>query len=118
MEELNLKNYAHLGDAVWELFIREKTVFLTENTNELHKLTTDWVKAKFQHDMLLKLEGFFTDEEKDILRRARNLSVPVSRRSNQSEYRAATALEAIVGYFFLQDKKRLENLFQKISTFL
>lgn len=24
MEEINLRNYAYLGDAVWELFIREK----------------------------------------------------------------------------------------------
>ena len=25
MDEMNLRNYAYLGDAVWELFIRKKT---------------------------------------------------------------------------------------------
>lgn len=24
MEDINLRNYAYLGDAVWELYIREK----------------------------------------------------------------------------------------------
>ena len=31
MEELNLKCYAHLGDAVYELFIREKVIYLTSS---------------------------------------------------------------------------------------
>ena len=39
MEEINLRNYAYLGDAVWELFIREKTIHITNNSKKLHQIT-------------------------------------------------------------------------------
>ena len=45
MEEMNLRNYAYLGDAVWEIKIREKTIRMTNNAKNLHKLTTEKVKA-------------------------------------------------------------------------
>ena len=107
MEEMNLRNYAYVGDAVWELFIREKTVRLTENAKNLHKITTDKVKASFQAELLHRLEDVLTDEEKEIARRARNLPIPVGRRSNQAEYRQATAFEALIGYWHEHDKERL-----------
>ena len=40
MTEMHMRNYAYLGDAVWELHIREKTVLLTQNSKDLHKITT------------------------------------------------------------------------------
>ena len=56
MEEMNLKNYAYLGDAVWELFIRKKTVKITENAKKLHKISTEKVKASFQAFLLQNLD--------------------------------------------------------------
>lgn len=56
MEEINLRNYAYLGDAVWELYIREKTIKLTNNAKKLHKMTTDKVRTQFQCDMLHYLD--------------------------------------------------------------
>ncbi len=35
MAEMNLRNYAYIGDAVWETFIREKTIRITENAKKL-----------------------------------------------------------------------------------
>ena len=110
MDELNLRNYAHLGDAVWELKIREKTVFLTQNTKELHKLTTNKVNATYQSEVLKMIEPLLNECETDLIRRARNLSVPVSRRSIQSEYRQATAFEVLIGYLYLNDKERLDEI--------
>ena len=107
MEEMNLRNYAYVGDAVWELFIREKTVRMTENAKKLHKITTDKVKASYQAELLHGLENVLTNEEKEIARRARNLPIPVARRSNQAEYRQATAFEALIGYWHEHDKERL-----------
>ena len=48
MEEINLRNYAYLGDAVWELFIREKTIHITNNSKKLHQITTNMVKTHTQ----------------------------------------------------------------------
>ncbi len=110
MDEINLRNYAYLGDAVWELFIREKTILLTNNAKKLHKITTDKVKGHFQAELLEKLENTLTEEEKELARRARNLPIPVARRSCQSEYRQATAFEALIGFWFKNNKERFDYI--------
>ena len=118
MEEMNLKNYAYIGDAVWEIFIREKTVKLTENSKNLHKITTDKVKASFQAELLHDIENLLTEEEKELTRRARNLSIPIGRRQIQSEYRLATAFEALIGWLYFQDKARLQFILGELEKFL
>ena len=110
MDEINLRNYAYLGDAVWELFIREKTILLTNNAKKLHKITTDKVKGHFQAELLEKLENTLTEEEKELARRARNLPIPVARRSCQSEFRQATAFEALIGFWSKNNKERFDYI--------
>lgn len=118
MKELNLRNYAYLGDAVWELFIREMTILKTQNAKELHKITTEKVNAKFQHDLLMTIQEKLTSEEQETLRRARNLPVPVGRKSNQSEYRMATAFETLIGWWYKNNPKRLEEIKEILLDFL
>ncbi len=110
MENMNLRNYAYLGDAVWELYIREKTVHLTNNAKKLHQLTTTLVKTHTQSEMLHMVEPSLTEEELDLTRRARNLPIPVGRRNIQTEYRQATAFEALIGWWYTHDKKRLDEI--------
>lgn len=118
MEEINLKNYAFLGDAVWELFVREKTIFQTQNAEKLHKITIDKVKAKAQHDLLMQIQEKLTGEELEIMRRSRNLPVPIARKSNQAEYRMATAFEALIGWWYLNDEDRLKEMEEILLNFL
>ena len=73
MQELNIKNYAHIGDAVYEVFIRERTIMMTSNLAKLHKLTVHFVNASFQTELLEKIMPFLTDKEQDLARRARNI---------------------------------------------
>lgn len=115
MEEMNLRNYAYLGDAVWELFVRERTVLMTSNSKNLHKLTTDRVKMSYQAELLRKMETILTEEEHELARRARNLPIPVARRSNQTEYRQSTAFEALVGYWYRHDKVKLDKFLESID---
>lgn len=115
MTEMNLRHYAYLGDAVWELFIREHTIYQTPKAEILHKLTTAKVKASYQAELLNTIENELTKEESDITRRARNLPVPAARRSNQSEYRQATAFEALIGWWYLNNKPKLENFLKKFE---
>ena len=117
MTEMHIRNYAYIGDAVWELWVREHTIFETQNAKDLHKLTTDKVKASYQAEKLHELENSLTEEEQDIARRARNLPVPIARRSNQAEYRQATALEALIGWWYLNNKQRLETILKQIEKF-
>ena len=116
MTDMNLKNYAYLGDAVWELWIREHTILQTENSKELHQITTDKVKMGFQAELIHEVEEILTEEEKELARRGRNLSIPVGRKSDQAEYRQATAFEVLIGWWYKNDKERLEfflNEFEK-----
>jgi ribonuclease-3 family protein len=115
MEDINLRNYAYLGDAVWELFIREKTILATNNAKKLHQMTTNLVKTQYQCELLHKLEGILTDEEAELTRRARNLPIPVGRRNIQNEYRQATAFEALVGWWYKHDKDRLNYVLTGIN---
>lgn len=113
-EALALKNYAHIGDAVWEVFVREYTILKTSNTKTLHKITTDRVNASFQKEMLDLITPYLTEEEAEMARRARNLSIPVGRKNIQSTYRLATAFEVLIGFWYLHDKERLENIYKII----
>ena len=38
-ETVVLRNYAHIGDSVWELFVRTYTIYKTSNAKLLHKIT-------------------------------------------------------------------------------
>lgn len=118
MDKMNLKNYAYLGDAVWELFVREKTIFQTQNAEKLHKITTEKVKAKAQYDLIMQIQDKLSEEELEIMRRSRNLSIPIARKSNQAEYRMATAFEALIGWWYLNDKERLNEMEELLLKFL
>lgn len=116
MDEMGLRHLAYLGDAVWELFVRERTILQTPNAGVLHKITTEKVKAGFQAKLLDELEPLLSDAEKEIARRGRNLPIPVARRANQGEYRLATAFETLIGWWYYYDKNRLESILQILEN--
>ena len=114
-EIISLRNLAHLGDAVWELFVREYTVKKTSNIKKLHNITCEHVNASFQQDMLNLIFNDLTEEEHEIVKRARNLPIPIARRNIQKQYRQATAFETIIGYWYLYNKPKLQ---EKLNWFL
>ncbi len=116
MEELPLKNYAHIGDAVWEVFVRDYVILKTSNSKLLHKMTTDRVNATFQKEMLEYINADLNEYEHELARRARNLPIPIGRRGIQHDYRLATAFEVLIGYWYLHEKERLNYFYEKIST--
>lgn len=118
MEEINLRNYAYLGDAVWELYIREKTILQTNNSKKLHQITTNFVKTHFQCELLHSIENLLTEEEHEIARRARNLPIPIGRRNMQNEYRQATAFEALIGWWYLNNKNRYNEIINIIEDLI
>lgn len=75
-EEVNLMSplvWAYIGDAVYELYIRDYFINTTNlNAHKLHIKSISYVKASAQANILEKLMLDLTEEEKDIVRRARN----------------------------------------------
>ena len=111
-EKFVLRNYAHIGDAVWELFVRDYVICKTSSSKQLHKMTTDRVNATFQKEMLDYIFEKLTPEELELVRRARNLPIPIGRRSIQAVYRQSTAFETLIGYWYLHDKERLDFIYK------
>lgn len=116
MVDIGLRHLAYLGDSVWELFVRERTILNTPNAGILHKITTEKVKASFQAYLLGEINELLTEEEKEVARRGRNLPIPIARRANQAEYRLATAFETLIGWWYYYDKKRLETILQILEN--
>ena len=118
MEELNLKCYAHLGAAVYELFVREKVILLTSNLARMHKINTSLVRASFQCELLNVIGPYLTEKEADLIRRGRNLPSSSSRKTNQALHRIATGFEVLIGYLHLHDRERLLKIFKLISDYI
>lgn len=117
MEELNLKCYAHLGDAVYEVFVREKIIYLTSKMSKMHKINTELVRASFQCELLDVLDAHLTEKEQDLIRRGKNLPSP-TRKGNQALHRIATGFEVLIGYLHLHDTDRLVYIFKLISNYI
>ena len=115
--ELNLRNYAHIGDAVWEVFVREKVIYKTQNSKTMHKLTIEKVNGEYQGELLDKLEEFLTDKEKELIRRAKNIPTSSSRKISHAIHSAATGFEVLIGYNYINNKKRLSELYSIIEKF-
>lgn len=110
MQELNIKNYAHIGDAVYEVFIREHTIMMTSNLSKLHKYTVGFVNAQFQTELLEKLTPYLTEAELELVRRARNIPTSSARRINKALHSSATSLEVLIGYNYIHNKSRFQEL--------
>ena len=110
--QYNLKHYAYIGDAVWELFIRKKAILKTQIQSKMHKFSTKYVCADFQAEMINKIHGTLNEEEKEIQRRARNLKITINKRSNPKIHVLATSFEVLIGYFYLNDKERLNKILE------
>lgn len=117
-KQLNGLALAYMGDAVLEIYVRHHLLKKgMTKPNYLHKQSSRYVSAKSQANMLFALEeqGFFTEEEKAVLRRGRNAkSGTVPKNTDVQTYRYSTAFEAVIGYLFLENKEaRLDELIKK-----
>jgi ribonuclease III family protein len=100
---------AHLGDAVFHLFERERQILASATASQMHQRSTKRASAIGQADLLDLISARLTDTEADLVRRARNLKTH-QRRPDQAAYRLATAFEALLGYLYLTNPTRLEEV--------
>ena len=98
--------WAYVGDAVYELYIRTNLVNNTKlKPHKLHLESIKYVKAKAQAELLKKIEEILTEEEKDIVRRARNAeNHHLPKNADPADYMYSTAFEGLIGYLYLTKK--------------
>lgn len=63
---------------------------------------------------LMKEEFPFTSKEQQVLSRGRNSVSGSGNRRDPAAYQDATALEAVVGFLYITDPKRCEEVFNWI----
>lgn len=106
IKELNSLALAYIGDAVYELLVRE--YLLSKDickVKDLQKESVKYVSAKGQYQILIKMidEHFFNDDELNIIFRARNHKVDHKPKNcDIVTYKYATGFEAIIGYLYLE----------------
>lgn len=113
---MNSLVYAYMGDAVYEIMIRD--YFIKRNigkVNDLQKVVTKYVSAKGQVEMLTKIEKNLTEEELEIINRGRNhKQLRHPKNTNIVIYKKATGFEAFLGYLYYEDSKRLKDIKEMI----
>jgi ribonuclease III family protein len=109
LQQFNPIALAFLGDAVYELVIRQQYFFPPKRINDYHQQVVAQVRAEEQAQFFDRLEPHLTDTERDWMRRGRN-AAPKSRRADPMIYQKATALETLIGYLYLTDCDRLQTL--------
>lgn len=115
-EDLNALTLAYIGDAVYEIMVREYALKNgSKRVEKLHKAVTALVNAGKQSDIVKELEPFFDETEEKVFKRGRNSkSVTAAKHQSITDYRRATGLEAVFGYLYLSRKEdRLREIFNK-----
>lgn len=108
---------AYLGDAVYELFIREHLIASGIcKVKDLQKNAVSYVSATAQARILDELcdEGFLTDTEIDIVKRGRNSHSHQNKSTDIITYKKATGFETLIGYLYLNDKERLNKIMAEV----
>jgi len=120
MNEINnisVQGLAYIGDAVFELMVRTwLCAGGTSKAKNLHNKAIAIVSAKAQALAVDKVLPVLNEEELTIYKRGRNTHTNfVPKASTHEQYHAATGIETLFGYLFINDKvDRLNELFSVI----
>ena len=117
---MSLYQLSFLGDAVFELLVRE--YIISKNVVKLYDLqnyTLRFVTAKRQAYFVNCLldSGFLTESEIDIVRRGRNMKTHKSPKNCDAvTYKYSTGFEVLIGYLYVNDRGRLDEVFNYIVS--
>lgn len=107
---------AYIGDAVFELIIREKLLTMPKHDNgTLHTTALKYVSAAAQSEWADTVLPHLTEEETSVYMRGRNAKLSVSKKNSPIIHHKATGFEALVGWLYLSGRsERLYELLEKI----
>ena len=102
-EQLPGLTLAFVGDAVYEIYVRTMMLEKSMNAHVLNKRCVKLVNNRTQSALYEVLEPELNDVELGVLHRGRNAKGIVPKNANTQDYRRATAIEELVGYWYLMD---------------
>lgn len=119
INNINIITLAYLGDAIYEVYIREYLINKgIAKVEDLQREAIKYVSAKNQANILTFLfdTDYLSIEEADVVRRGRNY-----KRDNHPKntdivtYKMSTGFEALIGYLYLSNNKsRLDEIIKYI----
>lgn len=119
LEQYNVITLAYLGDAVYELYIRNHVIESgIDKVIEIQKEVTKYVSAKGQAKILKYLieNNILTPDEIEIVKRGRNY-----KRSSHPKntdiitYKLSTGFETLIGWLYLNDNhKRINDILREV----
>lgn len=105
---------AYLGDALYDLYVREHLIAKGGKVRALHREAISLVCAHAQSEALARIAGELTEAEADVVRRARNAKQSPPKNADPGEYHHATALEALVGWLYVTgQRERMNELLER-----
>ena len=109
INKLNTTTLAYLGDAVFEVIVREKIVRdKPGDVGRAHHTAVRYVSASGQAKAARSMvsSGFLNEEEIKIYKKGRNhRSMSRPQHADPKEYKIATGFEALLGSLYLSDER-------------
>jgi len=115
VQQLSPTALAYLGDAVYELYIRTYYLHPPKRSQTYHRLVVAQVRAESQALHLRSLTPHLNNTELEIVRRGRNATTGRPKRVEPEIYQQATSLETLIGYLYLTNQGRLNQLLQELK---
>jgi len=120
---MNGAQLAFIGDAIISLYVREYLLSLgLTQSKQLQETSVKYVSARAQSQFMMTLldQNILSDEELLIYKRGRNhKSESQAKNTDVVTYRQATGLEALFGYWYLnQNETRLKQIWDIMKTSL
>ncbi len=115
LTDVSASELAYVGDAVYEILVRERLLDRREGTAHPSTYSLSYVTAQAQSAAFARIEDSLTEEETWIFKRGRNsVHGCIPKSATAQEYRRATGLEALMGYLWLSGRfDRARELFVK-----
>ena len=110
---MNPLQLAYIGDAVWDLLIRNLLIRQGYNVHHMHSECIRHVNAHAQAVFIQDIASELLPFEAELVRRGRNAHVhhPVPRNQNPVDYSLATGFETLIGFLHLTgNEERIHDL--------
>lgn len=116
----NAASLAYIGDCIFELYARRHFLFPPLSIEDYNDRVMAVVRCEAQDAMLQKLtnDNILTEEERGVLRWGKNVGsgkTKTKKRAGVAVYNRASSLETLVGYLYLTNVQRLEEIMLKLG---
>ncbi len=122
-ELLNALTLAYLGDAIFEVYVRE--YLITEKgltkPNDLQKASVRYVSAIAQAAFMKEalIQNWLSDEELAVYKRGRNTKGRNVKNKSVLTHNQSSGFEALIGQLYLKHKEtRIEEIFELYKNYI